>query len=104
MQGREISPDKQLFLIPDPAAILMLPYSNDRMVIRAFDIDEALQNSGKDYLLVTGPTEMEVAAERVLSWQVPADTDMKSASVNLLLQSPSGRETFQSFTLMLKDA
>src|SRR5262249_47215031 len=44
---------KRLFLIPRAKLIVVFPPSNDRLELRRFDIDEALEKSSVDYLVVT---------------------------------------------------
>jgi S1-C subfamily serine protease len=45
--------DKRLHFVPEAKVIITLPKENDRLVLRRFDVDEALAKSGVDYLLVT---------------------------------------------------
>jgi hypothetical protein len=45
--------DKRIILIPDARLLLIIPFTNDRIVVKRFDIDEVMDKSGVDYLLVT---------------------------------------------------
>jgi hypothetical protein len=53
--GREGTggPWKRAFFIPEAKVIAVLPVSNDRVVLHKFDLDDALEKSGLDYLFVT---------------------------------------------------
>ena len=51
--------DKRLFLIPDAKVLVTLPRTNDEVVLYRFDLDEALEKSGLDYLLVTSQPPRE---------------------------------------------
>jgi S1-C subfamily serine protease len=46
-------PWKRIFFIPRAELIVIFPESNDRLELHHFDLNEALDNSGLDYLLVT---------------------------------------------------
>jgi hypothetical protein len=45
--------DKRIHLIPEAKLVVVLPTSNDRLVVYRFDADAALEKSGLDYLFVT---------------------------------------------------
>jgi S1-C subfamily serine protease len=53
--GREGAngPWRRVFFIPEAKVIAVLPVSNDRVVLHKFDVDDALEKSGLDYLFVT---------------------------------------------------
>lgn len=44
--------DKRIFFVPDAHALVTLPASNDRIELQRLNIDEALEASGVDYLVV----------------------------------------------------
>jgi hypothetical protein len=46
-------PWKRIFFIPRAKLIIVFPESNDRLELHRFDVEEALEKSGLDYLLVT---------------------------------------------------
>ncbi len=45
-------PWSRVFFIPEAKVIAVLPVSNDRVVLHKFDLDDALEKSGLDYLFV----------------------------------------------------
>jgi hypothetical protein len=46
-------PWQRLFFIPQANLIVVLPESNDRVMLHRFDVDAALERSGLDYFVVT---------------------------------------------------
>ena len=46
-------PWKRIFFIPRAKLVVVFPEANDRLELYRFDVDEALDKSGLDYLLVT---------------------------------------------------
>ncbi len=46
-------PWKRIFFIPRAKLMVVFPESNDRLELHHFDVEEALEKSGLDYLLVT---------------------------------------------------
>lgn len=46
-------PWKRVFLLPKANLVVVFPESNDRLELHRFDVDKALEKSGRDYLLVT---------------------------------------------------
>jgi hypothetical protein len=45
--------DHRIHLIPDAKLLVTIPAGDDRLVLRRFDVEEALKKSGADYLVVT---------------------------------------------------
>lgn len=58
-------PDRRVHLIPDAKLLVTIPAGNDRLVLRRFDPEQALEKSGLDYLAVTSraPTAAKRGAE-----------------------------------------
>lgn len=54
--------ENRIFFIPDAHALVTLPASNDRIELRRLNVDEALEASGVDYLVVNSqpPTTAEI--------------------------------------------
>ena len=52
-QSEGLSPDQRLLFLPAAKMLVSIPLSDDRLILRPFDIDEAMERSGVDYLLVT---------------------------------------------------
>ena len=48
-----MNPDLRVFFVPDAKVILMLSATNDSIKMRRFDVDQALDESGIDYLIVS---------------------------------------------------
>ena len=44
--------DRHIFLIPDAELLVVLPASNDKLILRRFNLDDLLAKSGVDYLFV----------------------------------------------------
>jgi hypothetical protein len=55
----KLFPDRRVHLIPDAHLLVTIPPGNDRLVLRRFDPEQALEASGLDYLAVTSraPTQ-----------------------------------------------
>ena len=49
----KITHDKRIHFIPDARVIVTLPPTNDRLILYRLDVEEALEKSGIDYLIVT---------------------------------------------------
>jgi hypothetical protein len=48
--------DQRVFFIPDAKLVVTIPGTNDRLILYRFDVEEAIEKSGIDYLIVTsGP-------------------------------------------------
>jgi hypothetical protein len=45
--------DKRIIYIPEAQLLITVPMTDDRLVLRRFDLDETLEKSGLDYLFVT---------------------------------------------------
>jgi hypothetical protein len=48
-----IGADQRVMLIPSAKLLVVVPATNDRLVLHKLDIDAAIETSGIDYLLVT---------------------------------------------------
>jgi serine protease Do len=48
-----MTPDKRIHFIPSAKVFVVIPGTNDRLVLHRFDADEVLERSGVDYLFVT---------------------------------------------------
>ena len=65
--------------------IVVLPPSNDRLVLTPFDVDAALEKSGIDYLLVT--TQPTVTARRGEEYVYPVAVKSKKGGVTYRVDS-----------------
>src|SRR5207247_11430513 len=43
----------RFYVLPEAKLIVVIPASNDRLLLYPFDIEEALEKSGRDYLVTT---------------------------------------------------
>ncbi|MDB5313532.1 MAG: hypothetical protein JWO38_7734 [Gemmataceae bacterium] len=82
---------KRVFFIPDAKVIVLLPLSNDQVVLYKFDAEAALEKSGQDYLLVTSQPPREVKAGATFTY--PVKVKAKQAKVTYKLdEGPKGME------------
>ncbi|MEQ8791090.1 MAG: putative Ig domain-containing protein [Pirellulaceae bacterium] len=70
--GASLPLQKRLFFVPDAHVIATLLPSNDRVELRRFNVDEALEASGVDYLLVASqaPSQAEIGKPYTYPMQV----------------------------------
>jgi hypothetical protein len=82
---------KRFFFIPQAKVIVILPPSNDQLILHRFDVDQALENSGVDYLLVT--SQPPVTAKRGTEFSYQMVVKAKKGGVKYQLDSgPAGME------------
>ncbi len=81
--GDSLTFDKRLLFVPQAKVIVTIPYTNDRIVLHRLDIDEALEKSGIDYLIVTSrpPTEMTPGA--TISYPIKVKSKQGGVTYNL---------------------
>jgi predicted Zn finger-like uncharacterized protein len=84
-----LSLDKRLFLLPAAKLIVTLPASGDKLYLQRLDLDEALEKSGVDYLLVS--SQPVNAAVKGKSYAYPVVVKSKKGGVTFKLESaPQG--------------
>ena len=84
-------PWRRVFFIPEAKIIVVLPVSNDRVVLHKFDLDDALEKSGLDYLFVVSQAPRSTKAGETLTY--PIKVKAKNAKVTYQLDSgPKGME------------
>jgi hypothetical protein len=133
MDTEPINTDQRVHLIPSADAVVVLPETNDRVVMYRVNLKEALDRSGKNYLFVTSSPHAAVrgktfryapevqskkggvkvkldagptgmrAVGNAVVWAVPAGFGDKSASVILTVSDATGQETFHTFDLPVAD-
>ncbi|MCI0702019.1 MAG: trypsin-like peptidase domain-containing protein [Planctomycetia bacterium] len=89
--GREglNGPWRRVFFIPDAKVIIVLPVSNDRVVMHKFDTDDALEKSGLDYLFVTSQPPRNVKPGTTFTY--PLQVKSKHGGLTFKLDSgPKG--------------
>jgi hypothetical protein len=52
-QASGLANDRRILFIPHAKLLVTVPLTNDRLVLQRFDVEQALESSGIDYLLVT---------------------------------------------------
>lgn len=84
-------PWRRVYFVPDAKVIVVLPSSNDQIVLHKFDPDAALAASGQDYLLVTSRPPAAVKAGETFTY--PVVVKAKSPKVTYKLDAgPKGME------------
>lgn len=85
----EFGPWKRVFLVPDANVIVVLPSSNDRVALHAFDAEAALEKSGHEYLMVASQPPREARTGATLTY--PVKVKAKPGGVTFRLDSgPKG--------------
>jgi hypothetical protein len=75
--------------LPSAKLLITLPIGNDRVVVRYFDLLEALDKSGKDYLFVASQPKTSVATATTYSYKL--DVKSKAGGVTYKLETgPQG--------------
>ncbi len=64
--------DQHVFLIPDAQLLALVPATKDRLILRRFNLDQLLDQSGVDYLFVTSQPPTEYRPGSTLSYQLAA--------------------------------
>jgi hypothetical protein len=81
--------EKRFHFVPAAKLLITIPYTNDRLVLRKLDSGSALDRLGRDYLLVTSPSNLIVEASKATSHQIEARS--KSGGIQYTLtQGPDG--------------
>ena len=79
----------QYYLIPGAQMLVTLPWSNDRLEVHRFNLDEAMAKSGVDFLLIMSQPPM--TAERGAVYSYAIDVKSKRGGVKYQLASaPAG--------------
>lgn len=80
---------RKVFFVPDAKAILVLPSSNDRVVLHKIDADAALEKSGENYLLISSKPPREAKAGKTFTYAIKVKS--KKGGVTYKLDSgPKG--------------
>jgi hypothetical protein len=62
--------DKRILFLPEAKLIITIPARNDKMVLHRFDVEEALEKSGIDYLYVTSQAPLTAKKGDTYSYQL----------------------------------
>jgi hypothetical protein len=79
------STDKRFHLMPEAKLIVLIPTSNDRLVLHRFDIEEALEKSGREFLVVV--SQSPAAAYKGTSYRYPIRVKSKRGGVKYKLEA-----------------
>ena len=89
--GQSQTFDQHLFLIPEAELLVVLPASNDKLILRRFNLDDLLEKSGTDYLFVASRPATQ--AVKGLTYRYAPVVKSKKGGVKLKLDSgPPGME------------
>lgn len=69
-QGDGLSADKRIHFLPEAKLIVTLPASNDKLVLHRFDVEQALEKSGIDYLYVASQPPPTARKGETYSYQL----------------------------------
>jgi hypothetical protein len=64
--------DQRIFFFPDANVLVTIPLSNDKLIVRPFDLDKYLQTSGQEYLFVASQPSRTTRAGDLYKYQVVA--------------------------------
>jgi len=85
----KLTPDQRVFFIPDAKLVVTIPGTNDRLILHRFDVDQELEKSGIDYLLVT--SQPVVQAVKGQPYRYDLAVKSKKGGVKCKLESgPAG--------------
>src|SRR5262249_9686823 len=83
--GQRAEIERHLHFIPSAKLIVVIPQSNDKLHLYRFDLEEALEKSGIDYLLVTSRPPQVLRPGSTLTYQVQVKS--KKGGVRYKLES-----------------
>ena len=83
-----LAPDKRVIFVPELGYILFVPYTNDKLVVRPFDVKEAVQDTEGVLLITSVPaTKAQSGAE----WQYQVTAIAHSTPLKIsLAKAPQG--------------
>ena len=92
--------EKRFHVIPRAKLLVTIPASNDRLVLRRFDVEEALSKLEGDYLFILSPTILQAKLGQTLEHRIVAKSKSGKVTFNLadgpegLKVEPDGKVTF----------
>jgi hypothetical protein len=90
--GRErVTIDQRLLFCPDHKVIVTVPSTDDRVVLYSFDVDQAMQKAGIDYLYVASHPPLQ--AEPGQTWSYEMAVRSRKGAVKVKLGSGPGGMT-----------
>jgi S1-C subfamily serine protease len=92
---------RRIYLVPQANAIIVLPMSNDEIVLHKFDVGAALEKSGLDYLEVTSTPVRSIKAGDTLDYKIAVKAKHAPVSFKLDL-GPKGMDVSKDGQLTWK--
>jgi hypothetical protein len=98
----DFTPDKRIQLIPEAKLLITVPGTNDRLILRRFDVEAALDKAGIDYLVITSRPPARLRAGGAFAYQVVVrskETDLKyklEVGPAGMAISPTGKVTWSA--------
>jgi hypothetical protein len=95
-----LAPDKRIHFLPSAKLLVTIPASKDQLVLRRFDVEEALDKSGVNYLFVASQPPTTARKGTVFSYQLVVRSKEKGLTYRVesgpegLRVSPTGRVTW----------
>jgi hypothetical protein len=87
--------DKRIVFAPAAGHLVFLPYSNDRLIQRKFDLKAALDRTGKDYLLVVSNPPLRARSGDRWNYRIetlqkhgPAEFKLEKAPEGMSMTAP----------------
>jgi hypothetical protein len=126
--------EKRFIFLPDAKLLILIPPTNDRLILQQVDMEQALgrvpggdllvttqpssvarkglmykyqivaktRHGGLRYTVERGPPQMEVTAQGLVQWPVPAELAAKEVPVVLSVRDVIGEERLISFKLKIQ--
>jgi serine protease Do len=66
----KLNHDQRVHFVPDAKRIVTIPATNDQLIVYRYDLDQALEESGVDYLLVTSRPVEQVKKGQTYAYQL----------------------------------
>jgi S1-C subfamily serine protease len=83
--------DKHIYFIPDAHVIVAIPETNDRLILRQFDLQQALKTAGIDYLFVASSPVTTVAPQSFYTYQIQIESKREGVKFSLE-KGPAGMQ------------
>ena len=88
--------DRRIVFAPSLGYLLYFPISNSEAIVRPFNLEGVLKNSGVDYLVVTSDPARIVTPGKTWSYQLNVLSKKKSALKYTLQSNPDGMAISES--------
>jgi serine protease Do len=89
LSGKTTSLDRHLFFNPEEKILVIVPKANNRLILKTVDVHSALNETGKDFLLVTSKPPTQYTAGKPFAYDLAVK--VKKAPAKFSLESgPTG--------------